>query len=178
MFDTFFDFKLLQITPQKDKGDFITEYIFEFRTNKRRYIAITEEYRYKIFVVKFYPSHRKNDDLRFNLILNDYEFAPIIRTCTNIMLWLLEKEPMASFGYLASPTITKDYKESKSLTQRYRIYEYALDAFIPVERFKRVENKNNSAVLLINKKNQDINKFSRNAIKMFIENYPELEQTV
>lgn len=53
-----------------------------------------------------------------------------------------------------------------------------MDAFIPTKNFKRVTNDNNSAVLLINKKNQDINKFSRNAIKMLIENYPDLEQTV
>lgn len=98
MFNTFFDFKLLQITPQKEKGDFITEYIFEFRTKRRRYIVIAEEYSYKIFVVKFYPAHRKNDNLRFSLVLNDYEFAPIIRTCINIMLWLLDKESTASFG--------------------------------------------------------------------------------
>ena len=178
MFDTFFTFKLLQKNPKKDQGDFIAEYVFEFKTNKRRYIAIAEEYTHKIFVIKFYPAHRKNDDLRFNLVLNDYEFAPIIRTCINIMLWLLDKEPMASFGYLASPTITKAYSESKSFTQRYRIYEYALDAFIPSKNFKRIENKNNSAVLLINKKNRGIKKFARNAIKMFIEYYPDLEQTI
>ena len=155
MFNTFFDFKLLQITPQKEKGDFITEYIFEFRTKRRRYIVIAEEYSYKIFVVKFYPAHRKNDEKRFNLVLNDYEFAPIIRTCINIILWLLDKEQTASFGYLASPTITKKYKEAKGFTQRYKIYDYVMDAFIPTKNFKRVTNDNNSAVLVINKKNQD-----------------------
>ncbi len=149
MFDTFFNFKLIQINPQKDKGDFITEYIFEFKTSKRRYIIIAEEYTHKIFVIKFYPVHRKNDDWRFNLILNDYEFSPILRTCINVMLWLLKKEPMASFGYLASPTVTKKYKETKALTKRYRIYEYVIDAFIPPENFKRIINKNNSAALLI-----------------------------
>lgn len=93
MFDTFFGFKLIQVNPQKDKGDFITEYVFDFKTGNRRYIVITEEYTYKIFVLKFYPAHRKNDDLRFNVILNDYKFSPILRICINILLWILNKEP-------------------------------------------------------------------------------------
>lgn len=40
-----------------------------------------------------------------------------------------------------------------------------MDSFIVPENFERVKNKNNSAVLLINKKNQDVDKFARNAIK-------------
>lgn len=51
-----------------------------------------------------------------------------------------------------------------------------MDAFIPPKFFKRIINKNNSAVLLINKSNKGFEILAKNAIKMFIENYPDLEQ--
>lgn len=106
MFDTAFDYSLIQKQPGSYKY-ILYEYIYQFYTNKRRYIAVVEEYEFHVFIVKFYPAERKRDPNRYSLVMNDFEFAPIIRTCINIMLRHLNGDVLASFGYIGANTITR-----------------------------------------------------------------------
>ena len=60
MFDTGFQFFLIQHNVHKGK-EWLGEYIFQFKTfDKRRYIVIVEEYKSDVFVPKFYLSKEKN----------------------------------------------------------------------------------------------------------------------
>jgi hypothetical protein len=174
MFDTSFEFSFIQRKPTSDP-DIPFELIFQFRTNHRRYIVIVEEYRFDIFIVKFYPATKKNDDNRFQVVLNDYEFAPIIRTCINIMLEFLKKNPLASFGYIGANSIIDGFEEAKSLTQRFRIYDYVMGIFLNTENFLRLYSEKNSGALLLNLKNENIDKLIEYAKEMFIRIYPDLE---
>jgi hypothetical protein len=174
MFDTSFEFSFIQRKPTSDP-DIPFELIFQFRTNHRRYIVIVEEYRFDIFIVKFYPATKKNDDNRFQVVLNDYEFAPIIRTCINIMLEFLKKNPLASFGYIGANSIIDGFEEAKSLTQRFRIYDYVMGIFLNTENFLRLYSEKNSGALLLNLKNENIDKLIEDAKEMFIRIYPDLE---
>jgi len=137
MFDSSFAFNLIQKRPLTD-CDFIAEYVYQFRTNARRYIATVEEYRLNIFVVKFFPADKKNDPNRFQIVLNDFEFPSILRTCLNVMLEFLAKNPFASFGYLGANSVSKNFEESKFETQRFRIYEYAINIFFDPKNFVRL----------------------------------------
>jgi hypothetical protein len=174
MFDSSFPFSLIQRTP-KNTGGVLAEYVFHFRTKKRRYIVVAEEYNHRVFAVKFYPADRKTDDHRFNIVLNDFEFAPIIRTCINVMQWLLEKYPTASFAYVGANSITPSHTESKAFTKRYRIYRYVMDVFLNPEKFERYFSTKNSAVLLVNNINENVPALAIAMIEMFMEIYDELE---
>ena len=174
MFNSYYPFSLIQRTP-KDSDYLHAEYVFQFRTEKRRYLIIAEQYEFNVYAVKFFPAERKNDKYRFNLVLNDHNFAPIITTSINVMLWLLERNPMASFAYVGANTITADFIEDKILSQRYRIYEYVMDIFLNPYKFKRYFSKKNSAVLLMNLENEDVEERASCIIDMFVELYNELD---
>ncbi len=136
MFDSSFSFSLIQRTPKN--SDYLqAEYVFQFRTSKRRYIVIAELYELNVYAVKFFPADKKGQDNRFNIVLNDFDFAPIIRTCINIMHHLLQENPLASFAYVGANTISDSFIESKINTTRYRIYEYVMDVFLNPSLFKR-----------------------------------------
>ncbi len=174
MFDSSFPFSLIQKTPKKSDYQ-IAEYIFQFRTSKRRYVVIVEEYELDVFAIKFFPAHKKNQPNRYSLILNDFDFPPIIRTCINIMQSFLVENLLASFAYVGANSITNSFTESKANTKRYRIYEYVMDAFLNPEIFKRFFSTKNSAVLLVNNKNTDYDSHADKIIVMFTDLYNELD---
>lgn len=174
MFDSCFNFSLIQKKPSQEKF-ILFEHVYHFKTSKRRYIVIVEEYHLNIFVVKFYPADKKRYNDRFSIVLNDFDFAPIIRTCINIMLEVLKENPTASFGYVGANSVTKTYKEGKRDTQRYRIYQRVMDIFLSPLLFARVESAANSAELLLNRKNENLQNLRFEATKMFVEIYPDLE---
>ncbi|WP_153796219.1 hypothetical protein [Foetidibacter luteolus] len=90
------------------------------------------------------------------------------------MLWLLERNPTASFAYIGANTIASNFVEDKALTQRYRIYEYVMDIYLSPYEFKRYFSEKNSAVLLVNLENEDIEERATCIIDMFVELYDDL----
>ena len=91
------------------------------------------------------------------------------------MLDLLEENPSASFAYVGAPTVSENYSESKVNTTRYRIYEYVMDVFLSPSLFKRYFSTKNSAMLLVNKQNNDYEALAKKMIEMFTDLYHDLE---
>jgi len=81
MFDKSFSYSLIHKQP-RNAPYLKTEYGYHFHTkrNRRRYLILVEEYEYNVFAIKFFPSDKRDNPNRFNIITNQFEFAPIIRT--------------------------------------------------------------------------------------------------
>ena len=109
MFDTSFPFSLIQRTPKNNDYQ-IAEYVFQFRTLKRRYVVIAELYELNVFAVKFFPADKKSQSNRFSVVLNDFDFAPIIRTCINIMHYLLNENSKAFLDSCNNSSISRSVK--------------------------------------------------------------------
>lgn len=97
------------------------------------------------------------------------------RVLINIMLEFLDRNPSASFGYIGANSIAGNFEEPKSSTQRFRIYEYAMNNFFSIKSFERIYYRPRSAVFMLNLRHQDPEQLRVDATNMFTEIYPELE---
>jgi hypothetical protein len=89
MFDKGFKYKLIQKKKIAEQ-EIESESVYDFWSTKRRYIVVIEEYKFKVFVPKFFPSTLKDNPNRFNVLVNDFEAPRVVRTCINILLDLLK----------------------------------------------------------------------------------------
>ncbi|MDE1191136.1 MAG: hypothetical protein PW786_03230 [Arachidicoccus sp.] len=174
MFDSSFEYFFIQKKGYENK-DILSEYIYQFKTNFTRYIVIVEEYRYNVFVPKFYPSRFKNNKNRFNILTNDFITGRIIRTVMNIMLDLLKQFPTSSFAWIGVPTNTTNKKESTAYTQRFRIYKRVVINFFNKENWFHYEDYRTSGYILVNKCNTDIESYLNSIMIMFVNIYSDLE---
>lgn len=174
MFDKSFDYRLATV-KKSSKEDLIKIYVYSFKSTNRRYIVEVEEYAHNIYVVKFYPKEYRLSEHKFNFLVNDFEASKVIRTCANIMIDMLRQNPTASFGFIGANTITKDYTEQKYYTKRFSIYKTLMSSWFPEDKFLHSMNEANSAYLLINKDNDSYEELMKEAVKMFIRNYPDLD---
>ncbi len=174
MFDKSFDYRLLQKRASKEYG-VITESVYSFNSSKRRYIVIVEEYDFNVFVPKFFPSAFRNSQFKYNIILNDFEASRIVRTCINITLQILKEHDDASFAFMGSYTVSGTKKESKILTQRFRIYRLLMYNFFSKENWVHLDDEVTSTYLLVPVSKTDIEGFVQKVIRMFTHVYPDLE---
>jgi hypothetical protein len=175
MFDEYYQYKFITKQNPNPGDHFISKTIYSFQAEKYRYIAEVEIYDHNMYVIKFYPKHLQESKVKFSMVLNE-EYAPkIIRTCINIMLEINAKDPVANFGFLGSNTILDDFKESRYMTQRYRIYRQLMLNFFSEKSYIHIENQTNSAYLLLSKSTSNPKDLLIQIQKMFIQFYPELD---
>lgn len=180
MFETGYAFTELHRKPASSEH-YLYDHKFKFKEGKRVYHVDVEQYRHNIYVVKFYPDKYSNNPHRYSIVLNDCQYPQrIIRTCVNIMLYLLNKDKLASFGFIgAHKTIHKRRKpnepEPDEKTQRYRIYRGLAANLFGHFKFTHVTNEKKSAYLLANNENEDIEQLIKDAILIFSHIYPQLE---
>jgi len=135
----------------------LEEQIFTFRTLKdRRYIVQLETYKYDIFIIKFYLKKHGSWKWKYNIRTNDHEAIRVINTCLNICLDLLNKQPTASFGFLASRTYNPNTKklEDEAVNARYRVYIGKLLNYFSPQNFLHEENPEKSSYLILNRRNR------------------------
>ena len=174
MFNHSYHFYLINKTKVESQ-DLLEQWIYGFRAEKRRYIAVVELYKYSTYVIKFYPVSHKLSPNKFNVILNDFHPAPIIRTCINIMLQILRTDAKANFGFIASNTIHKNFIEPKYYNQRFRIYKKLMSYWFPDESFFHTINEANSTYLLLNRANQNLEMLTEKIVVMFIQYFDALD---
>lgn len=174
MFNSGYIYSQLSSNPGSS-SEIRREIQYKFKSSKRIYHVIAEEYDHKIYAIKFYASIHKNFQHKYNVVLNDNDAFKVIRTVFDITLSILKKEELASFGFLASPTISNDKQEDKSETKRYNIYKYLISNYLGEKQFTHATDPKYSAYILINNKNKDPKNLLEKASKLFVDLYPYLE---
>lgn len=133
-----------------------------------RYRIIVQEFPNNFYAVKFHPMKNKGKN-KYNIITNVGEpMRPIVRTCVNVMFNEIKGIcKNASFGFLGADTnrfvenkevnktISKRRKtlkenESKSNTQRFRIYSTLVSTLISKTDYKHIIDEDISCFVLIN----------------------------
>jgi hypothetical protein len=115
MFDKGYKFNLID-KKSVVNSDLLTTYYYNFR-GKRRYIVLVEEYINKVFIVKFYPCAYHDSPNKYNVLVKDYDAARVIKTSIDIMLFLFENNPQASFGFIAANSINNGDPRRKQILQ-------------------------------------------------------------
>ena len=92
------------------------------------------------------------------------------------MLDFFRENGYASFGFIGAHSVGKRRKgqtvtEEKANTQRFRIYQTIMFNFFGQETFEHARSVDQSAYLLINRLNEPIDAFKRDAERMFGELY-------
>lgn len=174
MFDRSYAFNLIDKKTNPDAG-VLCRSLYNFVTPRRRYIALVENYRNNIYIIKYYADCHSKSKNKYSFVYND-EYAPaIIRTCVNIMLVCYGDNQMASFGFIGAHSIDKGGKkgsvESKINTQRFRIYQQVMFTFFGKKTFAHSRIKQYSAYLMINRKNGKIRPFKKSAEITFSKMY-------
>lgn len=139
MFESGYKFALISKTTIS-KNLFLRQRLYNFRSIRRRYIAVVEEYDFNVYIIKFFPVSHKLSDRKYNIIFNDYDALRIIRTCVNIMLSIASENELAGFGFIGANTIQANFYENASNTQRFRIYRRLMLNFLEMNRFITSKN--------------------------------------
>ncbi|GAA4795334.1 hypothetical protein GCM10023231_24690 [Olivibacter ginsenosidimutans] len=157
---------------------------FTFRTDpvsKRNkghiYIVEVEKYNHNIYVIKYYPKRLKNSPKRFNILTGEKKCSKIVGTCLQIMLYILERDKFANFGFLGSnsydPSTQKE--ESKSNTKRFRVYKRAMENTFGDENFTHFNDIESSVYIIMNNNNDNHETTVQQASDMFEYLFPDLE---
>lgn len=149
-------------------GDLLRIHTFVFKVphkdNLEKYTLEFHEYESKLFVGKFYPTRLSDNENRFSFVYYDgrsLSFAiRVLKTVEDGFLFILNKYPDASFGFIGEPkdirkkkkNYTLIQKEDKKESQRYRIYSEIFRRDISPDTLEFRKNRDISALLFINMK--------------------------
>lgn len=118
------------------------------------YMVNVEEYDHHVYILKFCLESHQDNKHKFNVLTNigHSEARKVIYTCVQIGLSIYEKNSLASFGFVASPTIDELRKTGFSNTKRLIIYQYFAQLFFNQENFTHSLTEEQSSYLILNKK--------------------------
>jgi|SRR5690606_809166 len=156
----------------------VITYVFQLddiTEKKHIYIVEAELYDHNIYAVKYYPKALKQHKLKYNLLTAHKKASRIIATCMHIIFDIIDRDPLANIGFLASRTTDAEgqFREDLRLTKRFRIYAQAFIDFFGPKTFTHFPDKNTSTYLLINN-NNDVQDIKRCSEEMFTKLYPKL----
>lgn len=150
-----FDSSFLFTYKNHAKGDPRDVYLKRVHTyvfhTPQPYIFRAEEYDHNLFAIKYYPKQYQDSKERFNILTGENKAQPIIRTCLDIMLDLLERYEMASFGFYGATLLGEGSFETK----RFRVYQRVIENFFSPLRFSHHQFPELSCYLLLNRKEGD-----------------------
>lgn len=121
-------------------------YTFKSKSN-HRYIVNVEEYDYHVMIIKFYLKAHSLSSKKYQYLTNLNDAPRLIRTCTNIMLDILSKNPYSSFGFVAAQSL----EEVENNSKRFNVYRILMSSWFSPERFFHKEYKEQNAYLMLNK---------------------------
>ena len=131
------------------KGDLLFSHKFRFKTrHKLTYIVDVEEYRYEVFVLKFFIQSHKYSAKKYSLLSGKNDAFKVLSTCVMIIHHVFNQiNNNASFGFIG--TQLKD--ESQNNTKRFRVYQKIAKKYFSPETFDHNFNMENSSYLLLNR---------------------------
>jgi hypothetical protein len=176
MFDNPYSYNLKFKNVYKDRQYLRSRSTYLFRTEKEQYIIELEEYLYNIYIIKFFPRRLRDNSKRFNMLTREHKTGRIVATCISLLIQVLKKDSMASFGFIGSHTFDpkRQYEESKECTSRFIIYRYAVYGLIGEDTFTHFMDEKNSSYLLLNNSHKNVDLIKEQANSMFESIYPEL----
>lgn len=182
MFESGFKFILIETIPEKHPHLF--SYKYKFKTDSKSvYHVLVERYEGSVYIIKYYPQLLENhkNDYKYGVVLNKFstkEVSKIIRTNIEIGVEILSRDEHASFGFVGVPKIkaknTMGKNEPRYNTTRFRIYKRVFLNFFNEEKFLHSENLDNSAYIIINKKNKNPGTTLKHCVEMFLKIYTDL----
>ena len=165
--------KFIQRKQKWFKSPYISRYIFTFISSRKRlhFVIEIDEFEYNFFAIKFYPKQLKRSADKYNLITNNGDIIRILLSCASSIPIILEKNKLASFGFIGSRSKSKKnrlFVESFHQNKRYRVYSALIQEVIGDKIFDHFEFNNLSGYLLLNKANSNPQKL-KNAIQTMIQ---------
>jgi len=173
---------------KQPEGIILKTIVYTFRTPKRVYKVIVEEYPYQLFVLKFHLNN-SSGKTKYHIQTDDQDAPRVIATCCHILLKEIKfKNELASFGFIGSNTILPEKEkkaedltpiqkkrlerrnESVENTRRFRIYSLLSKRVFDPENYFHIEDVPNSSYLILNKLNKEPDLVSKVA-QMFEEYY-------
>lgn len=131
-------------------------HIYSFRNDSNVcYIVNVEEYSHEMHVVKFYLKKYAQSERKYNVETQFGNARRVIYTCIDIGLEIFSRKPLASFGFIGSPTESELSSSLLNNTQRFRVYEYFAKFFFSPENFSHSFNIENSSYVILNRNYQN-----------------------
>ena len=151
MFDSAYEFTFVGHQPSPIDEDFERVLIYKFHSDREKYILRAEQFKYKVFAIKFYPKSLEKSPDRYKKLTHEGKPWKILGTCLKIMVDIYQNHPDASFGFLASNLLSES---ETSNTKRFRVYGPIMKNFFSPRIFSHRIYEAYSVYLLINKKYQ------------------------
>lgn len=128
---------------------------FKSDKSKKRYIVEVEGFEKEFYGIKFYWKGVERSKKRYSMLTNDYEPRTIVRSCIEVMLKYYEKNPLASFGFVAARDLEEDIRGKKNInmkagSRRFRFYQRMLVNLFGPKTFCQMADTTNTIYLMIN----------------------------
>lgn len=174
--------------------DLLRKHYYSFKVpynnTHEKYTVEFHEYKYSMFVGKYYPTKYRHDKDKYALVFDDHRgirfVSQVLRTVQDIFLKIYTKYPQASFGFIGEPkkvkikpkkgkgyTITREEKLER--TKRFELYRKICLRDIGIESFTLYENTQKSAIILINNDISNTKNYKDKIITMMKNNYSILD---
>lgn len=153
MFEKSYEFKFIQASSPKVGDVFLRNHIFTFfGKDKKKYVVNVEEYPYHTYILKFYlKAHRGLED-KYNRSTNVRDVSRILRTCINIMLYFLDKDHLASFGFSGAPIYGE---EGIANNKKFRVYTVLMNRFFSRQKYMHIIFEKENVYLMFNRANKE-----------------------
>jgi hypothetical protein len=171
-----YDLKFIQTHPSNVNHEL--RYVFKFFSQKTRlhYIVYADYHEHDFFGIKFYAKKDRKSNRKYSNIVNKGDVSKILITCAKSIPELLKIYPKASFGFIGARSI--DYKAKKvegyKANQRFRLYTYHIPQLIGDRTFLHKSFPNASSYILLNRKNEDLEKVEKSIKNTVCNTYPDL----
>lgn len=129
-------------------------HVFKFKSDENRYLVTLEEYQHNLYVLHYcLEEHMDNTD-KFNELTNTgpVRARKIIATCVQIGLSMYEKNPLASFAFIASLTTKELDKKNFTIPKRLSVNRYFALSFPESKNFTHSYSDAQNFYLMLNKR--------------------------
>jgi len=165
-------YSVRRTTPVKkiSKSDSSLLHIYTFKNRKNtQYIINVEEFHNDIFIVKFFTKALRLSNKKFNYLTDEKDARRIIFTCVELATKIYTDNPLASFGFIGSPTPKELNRDNKFLdTKRFKVYTKFAKFFFSPQNFLHTLNPEYSLYILYNKNHiSKNNNLQKEVMEMF-----------
>ncbi len=122
-------------------------YYFVSPLSNEEYRIFIDEFEGDIYIIKFFLGKDEQSKTRYNRLTNYKEPRNLVETCLSVLMDnFLDKNPAASFGFIASNSVNET---TTANTKRFEFYKKMIANLIGEERFAHYTKPEISAYLLI-----------------------------